>query len=141
MALRFLTDTRSHCSEAIDRDYLPLLDVVTACVIDSCCSRIDAVHDALSVFLVSVCRFHGAESPMPTFHGMHPMTLYRCIDAAMRSYNYFSRKRVYAMYLHSFAAGTAKQKEIDAKQKVPRGGWCSCFDVCHALLSVLACLA
>jgi hypothetical protein len=115
---RYDTDTRFQTHDVASKGFLPLLDVVAASVIDSCCSRIDAVHEHLNQLLVSIARFHGAESPMPTFHGMHPLTLYRCIDAAMRSYNYFCRKKVYALYMLSSTEGVTKQKEIETRQQV-----------------------
>ena len=91
-----------------------MLDLTTACVIDACCYRIDAVHEALGSLLMTVVRFHGAESPVPGFHGMHPMTLFRTIDAAMRSYSYFCKRRTYAQYMQSVPDGAVKPKDTDA---------------------------
>ena len=111
-----LPDTRYHATDASSKEFLPLLDLVTACVVDSCCSRIDWVHEALSALLVTVARYHGAEAPLPVFHGMHPMTLYRCVDCATRSYHYYCRRKVYASHMLNFPE-SLKLKD-DAKHKV-----------------------
>ncbi len=88
-------------------------------MVDACSSRIHALHDAMSTLLLSICRYHGSDTAVPGKYGMAPMTLFRCIDMALRIYNCFSRKKVYALYLYRAAVESGKGKDVEACAKVP----------------------
>ena len=56
-----LSDVRFHasCADGSASEFLPLIDVVTASVVDACYGRVDILHEPLSAVLSAVALQHG----------------------------------------------------------------------------------
>ncbi len=97
---------------------VPMIDVATASAVDACSARMDSLHKELGALLLTVSRCHGSGATDASWYGMHALTAFRCVDGPLRSYLYFSRKKLFAGKLLKWAESATKKMDLEPKKRV-----------------------
>jgi hypothetical protein len=109
--------------------FLSLIDIAVACATDATVAHIDTLHAPLSALLSRVCRAHGSDVVAPRPFGLQSVTLFRSLDAVLRAFLYFCRKRQFATRLLRWAESAGRQREMESRKKV-RGAQFAAAPVC-----------
>ena len=95
-----------------------LLEVVIACAADAVSTRPDLLHAELASLLTSFVKRHGCDASDPSRFGLKPMSLYRCVEVLLRTYFFFSRKKMYVGRMARWAESNGRHRDLESLREV-----------------------
>jgi hypothetical protein len=99
-----------------------VLEVVVASATDAVSTRPDLLHTTLSSLLVTFVKQYGANANVEgSGFGLRPLALYRSVEAVLRMFFFFSRKKLYSGRIARWAEASGRHRDLESLKRVRVG--------------------
>lgn len=95
-----------------------LLEVAVASATDAVSTRPDMLYTELSSVVLAFVKRFGADVPAGGLFGMKSQALHRCVETMLRTFFFFSRKKLYSGRIARWAEASGRHRDLESLKRV-----------------------